>query len=90
MKLIVSLGNPGKKYENNRHNLGFQVLDFVAKQNSTNFSENKKFKSESAEIGSGRAKVLLLKPATFMNSSGEAVQAAKKYYGDFAALNFPS
>lgn len=89
MKLIVGLGNPGQKYEKTRHNLGFLVLEHFLKEFSSvadaSWSTEKKFKGNIAEISwqpkVGTAeKVILLKPTTFMNLSGESVKAVVEYY----------
>lgn len=88
MKLIVGLGNPGGKHERTRHNLGFMVIDALFKDYSSpkdNFREEKKFQADIAEINwqpkKGKAeKVILIKPLTFMNSSGLAVLLASKFY----------
>ncbi len=72
MQLIAGLGNPGQEYQNNRHNIGFQVLD----QLDGNFKLEKKFK---AEIAKGD-NFILTKPQTFMNNSGQAVKALKTFY----------
>jgi len=73
MKLIVGLGNPGEKYSGNRHNVGFMVVDELAKliSNSQNlkFSINKKFNAEVMQTKD----YILAKPQTFMNDSGEAI-----------------
>lgn len=71
MKLIVGLGNPGKKYDNTRHNVGFMVLDKLAGRGKWSFS-----KYANAEYLKPDNKVELLKPRTFMNLSGQAVQYA--------------
>ena len=77
--IIVGLGNPGKKYENTRHNAGFMVLDKLA--DKLNVKINKlKFKSLCCEAEIEDKKVLLLKPDTFMNLSGEAVVQAMNFY----------
>lgn len=78
MKLIVGLGNPGSKYDNTRHNVGFMFLDYLA--NSYQVKFNSKQNYQLAEINVGGEKVLLLKPQTFMNLSGEAVNAVCKFY----------
>ena len=79
MKLIVGLGNPGAKYENNRHNIGFKILDKILEDN--NFPPYKeKFQSLVSEGRIGTEKVLLLKPLTFMNESGRAVNLAKSFF----------
>lgn len=80
MKLIVGLGNPGKKYEGTRHNVGFMVLDELAQIVDTKFVPNKKFESEMAELNIGSEKVILAKPTTFMNLSGNAVSSIRSFY----------
>jgi PTH1 family peptidyl-tRNA hydrolase len=81
IKLIIGLGNPGKEHEKTRHNLGFMVLDDFAKENNFEpFKENKKFKSQISEKNIGPIKVILIKPQTFMNLSGEPAQAISHYY----------
>lgn len=79
MKLIVGLGNPGKKYEKTRHNTGFMVVDRVADQCQITISQNK-FNALIAQTTIGSIPVLLMKPQTYMNLSGEAVIAASKFY----------
>lgn len=79
MYVIVGLGNPKEKYAHTRHNAGFDVIDVLAKTYNIKMKDLK-FKSV---YGAGRIEgqpVLLLKPQTFMNSSGEAVEAALNYY----------
>jgi peptidyl-tRNA hydrolase, PTH1 family len=79
MWLLVGLGNPGTKYANNRHNIGFMAADAIARRH--NFSDwKKKFQSEICEGVIAGEKVLLLKPQTFMNLSGQAVQGAASFY----------
>ena len=80
MKLIVGLGNPGKEYDGTRHNFGFSVLDALANKYDGKFTLEKKFKSEVAEIFVDGEKVILQKPQTFMNKSGEAVTEMIAYY----------
>lgn len=80
MKLIVGLGNPGKKYDNTRHNIGFMCVDTWLKQNSTTFSLNKKFEAEMAELNINNDKVIVIKPQTFMNLSGSSVSKVLNYY----------
>ncbi len=75
MWLIAGLGNPGKDYALNRHNIGFMALDSLA---SGNWS--KKFQGEIAECFIGMEKAMLLKPQTFMNLSGESVGKAANFY----------
>lgn len=74
MKLIVGLGNPGRAYAANRHNVGFQCLNFLARAHGIPFSQRR----GKSRLGSGRVageEVVLAKPRTFMNRSGEAVAA---------------
>ena len=77
--LFAGLGNPGDKYAKNRHNIGFMVVDAMARAH--NFPAfRKKFSGEFSEGTIGDAKVVLLKPMTYMNESGQAVAAAAKFY----------
>jgi PTH1 family peptidyl-tRNA hydrolase len=79
MKLFVGLGNPGAQYAGHRHNIGFMAVDRIAADHG--FSGWKKaFHGQVAEGRLGAEKVILLKPETFMNNSGQAVQAAMTYY----------
>lgn len=80
MKLIVGLGNPGKEYENTRHNAGFMVLDLIAKKNDSAWKKELARKSVAAKIDVDEEKVILAKPQTFMNLSGQAVSALLSYY----------
>ena len=79
MHLIVGLGNPGKEYEKTRHNAGFMVLDELAKKLNVQFDKNK-FRGKVAEGRIGTKKVILLKPETFMNLSGESIVEAADFY----------
>jgi PTH1 family peptidyl-tRNA hydrolase len=79
MKLIVGLGNPGPKYAGTRHNVGFDVVDYLAAgPGCSPFRE--KFEALVAELKEGDESVLLVKPLTFMNLSGRAVRAALDFY----------
>lgn len=81
MKLIVGLGNPGKKYENTRHNIGFLVIDQLKnKLNAPDWKLNKKFQAEISEINLGKEKIILAKLQTFMNESGRAIRLLKNFY----------
>lgn len=89
MKLIVGLGNPGEKYENTRHNLGFVVVEHFLKDfepvQQTVWDDSKKFKSDICEIDwqpkHGKLeKVILVKPKTYMNNSGQAVEILATFY----------
>ncbi|MEI3604568.1 aminoacyl-tRNA hydrolase [Pseudogracilibacillus sp. SE30717A] len=79
MKCIVGLGNPGKKYESTRHNIGFIVLDELARRNGFTFDENK-YKSDFYVGFIQQEKVLFIKPQTFMNLSGEGVKPLLDFY----------
>jgi len=75
MKIIVGLGNPGKKFEKTRHNLGFMVLDKFSRKNKfPKFKMEKEFLAEISEKKIGKEKIILVKPQTFMNSSGKSVK----------------
>ncbi|WP_307414105.1 aminoacyl-tRNA hydrolase [Neobacillus ginsengisoli] len=79
MKLIVGLGNPGKQYEHTRHNIGFEVIDELSREFSIPLDQSK-FKGLYG-IGFYKGeKILLLKPLTYMNLSGESIRAAVDYY----------
>ncbi len=79
--LIVGLGNIGKEFEESRHNIGFSVLDhFASKQDFPNWINKKDLKSISTSATIGSARVILAKPTTLMNKSGEAVQLLRHYY----------
>lgn len=77
--LIVGLGNPGRQYENTRHNAGFITLDVIAEKAGARV-DRLKFKGLCGEGMLGGKKVLLLKPSTFMNLSGQSVQEAMAFY----------
>lgn len=78
-KLLIGLGNPGKEYENSRHNVGFIMLDNIAKNLSVNFDNNKK-KSLFGRAKKGDIEYILLKPQTFMNLSGESALYISKFF----------
>lgn len=79
--LIIGLGNPGKEYDGTRHNIGFACLDEFAKANEFDpWVEKKDLKCHLASAQLGESRVLLVKPTTFMNLSGEAVQAVAHFY----------
>lgn len=81
MILIVGLGNPGKKYKKTRHNIGSRVLDEFQKENSFPFLKfSQKLNSLISEGKIGRKKILLVKPQTFMNKSGQVVKALTTHY----------
>jgi PTH1 family peptidyl-tRNA hydrolase len=79
MRLFVGLGNPGAKYAHNRHNIGFMAVDEIARRHG--FAPwRRRFQGETAEGTLERERVILLKPATFMNDSGRAVQEAANFF----------
>lgn len=80
IKLIVGLGNPGRQYEKTRHNAGFLFLDRLVSESNSSWTNNSGFNGLIAEIGIAGNKVLLLKPSTFMNRSGQAVGKVARYY----------
>lgn len=80
MKLIAGLGNVGEKYLFTRHNAGFMAVDKIALDNNIQFKEDKKLKCLLAKFKLGNEDVILIKPTTFMNLSGEAVSAVINYY----------
>ena len=77
--LVVGLGNPGSKYENTRHNMGFLALDLLAEQEKFKFNKLR-FKAWTATAELGGEKVLVMKPQTYMNLSGESVGEAARFY----------
>jgi PTH1 family peptidyl-tRNA hydrolase len=90
MRLFVGLGNPGAKYQGNRHNIGFMVVDEIARRHG--FAPwRRRFQGETSEGTLDGERVILLKPMTFMNESGRAVQEASAYLkislGDIAVLH---
>lgn len=80
LRAIVGLGNPGSEYERTRHNTGFWFVELLAEQFRSSFRHEAKFKGDLARIRVGDADVLLLKPLTYMNKSGDAVQPLAAFY----------
>jgi len=80
MKLIVGLGNPGAKYEHSRHNTGFMTLDRVAAMLGADVGKAD-FNALVGQVSTAGTKVMLMKPQTFMNDSGQAIRPALDYYG---------
>jgi PTH1 family peptidyl-tRNA hydrolase len=79
MRLFVGLGNPGAKYARNRHNIGFMAVDEIARRHG--FAPwRRRFQGETAEGTLDRERVILLRPATYMNESGRAVQEAANFF----------
>jgi PTH1 family peptidyl-tRNA hydrolase len=79
MKLVVGLGNPGPKYENTRHNIGFLAVDEIARRHRF-ATPRDKFQGALSEGEIGGEKILLLQPTTFMNNSGQSVAAAARFH----------
>ncbi|NEZ60204.1 aminoacyl-tRNA hydrolase [Adonisia turfae] len=80
-KLLVGLGNPGQKYDRTRHNIGFEVIDNLAKSWSIKLTENKRFQGHFGETRSSSGeRLILLKPTTYMNRSGQSVRAVFDWY----------
>ena len=77
--LVVGLGNPGSKYENTRHNMGFLAVDMLAEKEKFKFSKLR-FKAWTATVELAGEKVLVMKPQTYMNLSGESVGEAARFY----------
>lgn len=79
--LVVGLGNPGREYDDTRHNIGFECIDAFTKANSfDSWVEKKDLKCLQATATLGETRVVAIKPTTFMNLSGEAVQAVMHFY----------
>lgn len=79
MKLIIGLGNPETRYDNTRHNIGFRLISNYAIKKEVEFKRKDKFRAEIAEIP-GHKKVILAKPTTYYNLSGEAALLITEYY----------
>jgi peptidyl-tRNA hydrolase, PTH1 family len=77
--IIVGLGNPGSRYDNTRHNVGFDTIDLLSHQNNIKVSKIK-YKAVIGEGTLGRTRVILVKPQTFMNLSGESVRELMAWY----------
>jgi peptidyl-tRNA hydrolase, PTH1 family len=79
-RLIVGLGNPGAKFDRTRHNIGFDLVDQLAKRWQISVADQKKFQGLVGEGWVNRQKIVLLKPQTFMNLSGQSVRAVLDWY----------
>ena len=79
-KLLVGLGNPGDKYFETKHNVGFMLIDQLAKKQNVTFTNDKIFQADLASFFFNGEKIYLVKPTTFMNLSGLAVRALLAYY----------
>ena len=80
MKLIISLGNPSKEYQNTRHNFGHLSLDALVEKKDLSWKKNKKAHSFTADFQGKREKIVLAKTDLFMNESGKAVRGLKSFY----------
>ena len=80
MKLIIGLGNPEPRYDLTRHNVGFFALDRLADLAGLTFAPKSKFKADMAEFSIGNEKILLAKPTTYYNESGQAARAICDFY----------
>ncbi|MFT5837295.1 MAG: PTH1 family peptidyl-tRNA hydrolase [Candidatus Azotimanducaceae bacterium] len=77
--VIAGLGNPGSKYRNTRHNIGFALVDLLAAKHGASWKHEARFEAEVAVIQHDKRKLMLLKPQTFMNQSGRSLGAALRY-----------
>jgi PTH1 family peptidyl-tRNA hydrolase len=80
MRVILGLGNPGREYAGTRHNLGFAVIDTLVTRQRLTLAREKRFQAEIATWESSTGRVLLVKPTTFVNRTGEAAQALLAFY----------
>ena len=80
MRLIVGLGNPGKKYQKTRHNIGFIILEELAAKHGLKFKNTPKLQSYIAEGKTDGEKIIMAMPLTYMNDSGTALGLIKKFY----------
>ncbi len=80
MKILVGLGNPGRKYLYNRHNVGFMVIDRLAKENKLIFRRSFTLKGYLARRCNGKTEFILVKPTTFMNNSGDCVRRVCRHF----------
>lgn len=78
-RIVIGLGNPGDRYRGTRHNVGFAAVEALAERVGVG-SESRKFQADVAQVRIGKLKVLLIKPRTYMNESGQSVQAAMAFY----------
>jgi PTH1 family peptidyl-tRNA hydrolase len=85
MKILAGLGNPGKEYESTPHSIGFEVADAVVREMAATFRKVASFKGELADGRFANGKLLVVKPMTFMNLSGDSVAPVVKYHNATAA-----
>ena len=80
VRVIAGLGNPGKRYDGTRHNVGFEAVDRLASANSASWKSESRFSAHTSSIEIAGQPVLLLKPQTFMNASGKAISNVCRFY----------
>jgi len=80
MKLIVGLGNPDKEYQNTRHNFGWLVVDALAEKKQLKWTKHQTGHSLTTDFNLGREKIILAKPLTYMNNSGQAVSSLQQFF----------
>ena len=85
LRILAGLGNPGKEYESTPHSIGFEVADAVAREMSATFRRSPSFKGELADGRFADSKLIVVKPMTFMNLSGDCVAPVVKYHNATAA-----
>ena len=85
MKIVAGIGNPGAQYANTPHSVGFEVVDALAASAGVEWAEKRQFKCLEATVAIGGERILLVKPQTFMNLSGESVAPVVKYHNATAA-----
>ena len=81
LRLVVGLGNPGHRYANTRHNVGFMALERLVTREGGGFRSMPKLQGQFADLGSGDTRLRLLMPQTFMNDSGRSIRAALDWFG---------
>ncbi len=81
LRLVVGLGNPGNRYANTRHNVGFMALERLVAREGGNFRLMPKLQGQLADLGLGESRLRLLMPQTFMNESGRSIRAALDWFG---------
>jgi PTH1 family peptidyl-tRNA hydrolase len=80
LQLLVGLGNPGERYADTRHNVGFMVLEEIARSAGTGFRQQTRMQGLLAEVGQGNSRLRLLMPQTYMNESGRSIRAALDWF----------
>ena len=85
MKILAGLGNPGKEYESTPHSIGFEVADAVAREMAATFRKSASFKGEMADGRFADGKLMVVKPVTYMNLSGDCIAPVVKYHNATAA-----